>query len=402
MYLLILQIKILLKKKSNYLKKNKSNLFKMKENPQSILLYVKLLKTRNFFKYVNKFKTTLSSPSILIDKNNKIITDPTKIANNLQDHFKSVYSNPNLNLNEIINFDKPEILYPLPDFEVSTDDVIKAIDKMKLFSACPKNNIPSIVFKKCKFTICRPLQLFFQKSFLLGIVPSAYKFNQVTPLHKKGPKTDSSNFRPIVLTPHEIKICERILRSKLVIYFESNKIFNSSQHGFRNNRSCLTQLLVHTQNIINDLVSNNSVDTFYIDYAKAFDKVDHLILLKKLEHYGVTDRYLIWIKSFLSGRKQVVNINNVFSYEADVTSGVPQGSVLSTLFFIIFSNDLQNNITHSNILAFADDTKLILPINSTLDTLHLQEDINSIISWSDTNNMKLNKNKFELITHNID
>ena len=290
-----------------------------------------------FFKYVNKFRAQPSSATILID-NNTIITDPTNIANSLQDHFKSVFSNPNSNLeaDQITNFEVPQISFPLCSFEVTPEEIIRAIDQIKPFSSCPKFNIPAIVFKKCKFTICKPLQLFLQKSFSSGIVPSSYKFNQITPIHKKGSKTKSSNYRPIAITPHEIKIFERVIRKKLVFFFESNKLFHHSQHGFRDNRSCLTQLLLHSQNIINNLLSNNSVDTFYVDYAKAFDKVDYSILLKKLQHYGVTKEYVSWIKSFLNGRKQAVYINSSFSYEANVVSGIPQGSVLAPLLFIIF------------------------------------------------------------------
>ena len=148
-------------------------------------------------------------------------------------------------------------------------------------------------------------------------------------------------------------------------------------------------------------MSSGSVDSIYLDYAKAFDKVDHSILIKKLEIYGVTKQYINWIKSFLSGRNQVVFLNNVFSYETEVKSGVPQGSVLGPLLFIIFINDMQEQITYSRILTFADDTKLVHPINSESDKIFIQNDLNSVIKWSQLNNMKLNVNKFELLIHNI-
>ena len=141
------------------------------------------------------------------------------------------------------------------------------------------------------------------------------------------------------------------------------------------------------------------MDTIYLDYSKAFDKVDHRILLKKLELYGITNEYLQWLKSFITGRNQFVFVNNESSYHSEVTSGVPQGSVLGTVLFIISINDLPNHIKHSNILTFADDTKIVLPINSMDDNILLQSDLNSVMAWSNENNMQLNKNKFELLVH---
>ena len=236
-----------------------------------------------FFKYVNRYKTTTSSPSLLLDENENLITDPVKIADQLQDHFKSVFSTPNNNLDPFSNFSKPNISFPLEHFNVTTDDIIKAIDEMSISSSCPRNCIPAKVFKFCKSTLSKPLQLFCLKSFSTGIVPSSYKLQQIIPLFKKGLKTKASNHRPVALTSHVIKIMERVIRAKLVNYFESNNIFNANQHGFRKNRSCLSQLLCHLNNIQTLLISNNSVDTVYVDYAKAFDKVDHSFLIKKLE-----------------------------------------------------------------------------------------------------------------------
>ena len=289
----------------------------------------------------------------------------------------------------------------MPKFYITEREIVDAINEMKSHSAVPQSAIPTRIFKECKWSLSLPLRLFWEKSFKSGLVPSAYKFHQTIPKHKKGPKSSPSNFRPIVLTPPEIKIFERVMRKKLTMHFEVNEFFKSSQHGFRKHRSCLTQLLFHTQNIFDQLLSNYTVDSLYIDYAKAFDKVDHSILMQKLELYGVSDEYLVWIKSFLTNRKQVVFINNACSYEVEVVSGVPQGSVLGPLFFITATNDLPDHISHCSLLSFADDTKLVLPINTSEDTQLLKKDLQSVISWSFNNNMELNKSKFELVTHRI-
>ena len=335
----------------------------------------------------------------MIDENENLVTNPTEIANLLQDHFKSVFSSPSQDLKPTLNFIKPTVTKPLPKFTITDRDIILAINEMKTNSSSPHSDIPASIFKRFKSTLCKPLKLFWKKSFLLGVVPQLYKNQQITPIHKKGKKTNSSNYRPISLTSHVIKIFERVLRKKLVSYLESNNIINPNQHGFRNNRSCLTQLLSHINNIFFHLTNNTEADSLYIDYAKAFDKVDHSILLAKLKLYGITDEYLIWLRSFLVGRQQVVFLNQSYSYKTQVLSGVPQGSVIGPLLFILYINDLNNFITHSKLLTFADDTKVITPIHSFNDTMLLQNDLNTIINWSKENNMVLNNDKFELVCH---
>ena len=155
----------------------------------------------------------------------------------------------------------------------------------------------------------------------------------------------------------------------------------------------------HTNYIFSNLVEGNDVDCIYLDYAKAFDKVDHGILISKLKQYGVTEKYIAWIKSFLTGRTQTVVVNGCHSYSSSVISGVPQGSVLGPLLFIIYINDLSNLIKNAKILTFADDTKIISKISNVNDTKNLQKNLNSTIEWSFINNMELNSDKFKLICH---
>ena len=298
-----------------------------------------------------------------------------------------------------LTMETPTINFPLSDLQITLGDVQKAIGQIKTESACPRQEIPARILKECNKSLCLPLQLFFNKSFDCGTVPRSYKVQQVIPIYKKGLKTDPSNFRPVVLTPHPIKVFERIIKIKLVNYFESNGILNCNQHGFRQSRSCASQLITHLGNIQNHLINNSDVDTIYINFAKAFDKVDHKILINKLKVYGLSEKYINWIYSFLSDRRQFVFINGARSYEANVESGVPQGSVLSTLLFIVFINDLSEHVNHSQMFTFADDTKIVRPINGVQDTILLQEDLYSIIKWSNNNNMVLNRDKFELICH---
>ena len=317
----------------------------------------------------------------------------------LQNQFNSVFSIPKENTDQYTLPQNFNILHPLTDPIINKDTIIKSINQLKFSSTCPKYEIPAQIFKECKETLSKPLEILWSRSFESGVVPQEYKHQEITPTYKKGPKTKAVNFRPIVRSPHTIKIFERTIRDKLVEYFESNNIININQHGFRHQHSCITQLLSHTSYILSNLVEGSDVDCIYVDYAKAFDKVDHSILIHKLQQYGVTDKYINWIKSFLSDRSQTVYNNGVYSYTTSVRSGVPQGSVLAPLLFIIFINDLQEYISEAKLLTFADDTKLISKIKSPNDIAVLQNNLNILIDWSSKNNMELNKNKFEYLSH---
>ena len=358
--------------------------------------------SKYFFKYTKKHKQSPSSPSLLVDKNNNTITDDKAIADLLQSQFKSVFSSPitTTDYKKYFSGNLP-VECPLSDLIVTDEDIVGAINEMKSSSSCPKQNIPARVFKECKFSLCTPLRIFWNKSFEQGVIPQCYKNQIIIPLYKKGPKSEASNFRPISLTPHEIKIIERVIRKKLVEYFEKNAFFKSNQHGFRQMRSCSTQLLSHTYNILSSAIEGNDTDCLYIDFSKAFDKVDHNVLLWKLSQYNVNGKYLTWIRNFLQGRTQTVSVANSFSDFTSVNSGVPQGSVLGPFLFIVSINDLPDALSNCNVLTFADDTKITSEIRSESDVVNLQENLNAVIDWSQDNNMELNRNKFELLCHNL-
>ena len=211
----------------------------------------------------------------------------------------------------------------------------------------------------------------------------------------------AENYRPISLTSHIAKTFERVVRSQMVSYFEAENLFNESQHGFRSKRSCLTQLTRHIDNILNNLNDLLEVDVIYLDFEKAFDKVDIGILLEKLQRYGVKGKLLEWIRSFLLDRKQTVLVDGTLSSFAEVRSGVPQGTVLGPLLFLIYVIDLESVIKHGSSLSFADDTKIFSAIRTMVDKLNLQEDLYSVITWAEANNMSLHQSKFEVMNYTL-
>ena len=170
---------------------------------------------------------------------------------------------------------------------------------------------------------------------------------------------------------------------------------NPTQHGFRSGRSTMTQLLNYYENIMDIIVEGYAVDSIYLDFSKAFDKVDHDILLAKLKNLGIGGKVHSWISSFLKNRQQMVRVEGHFSEKVWVKSGVPQGSVLGPLLFLIMMLDITDGIKHGTLSSFADDTRLWMRIKNILDTNKLQEDLDALYRWSELNNMDFNSDKFE-------
>ena len=244
-----------------------------------------------------------------------------------------------------------------------------------------------------------PLTILWKESFARNIVPEYYKQSVVCPIYKKGDRTLPSNYHLISLTSHVMKVAERVLRKIIVDYLESKKIISSGQHGFRSGRSTLSQLLMHFDQVFDGILQGQGTDTIFLDYAKAFDKVDHQLLIQKMIQYGFPTNLVEWISSFLDDRKQTVVVNGAKSREAPVISGVPQGTMLEPILFLIIINDLENKIADSNVCFFADDTQISKQIGSLDCKALLEGDLAKVLEWSKVNNMELNKNMFELMSY---
>ena len=226
-----------------------------------------------------------------------------------------------------------------------------------------------------------------------------YKTQMITPVHKKDSRALAANYRPISLTSHIIKIFERIIRKKLVEHLEFNQILCKNQHGFRKGYSCLTQLLKHIDDILHNLNEDKETDVVYLDFEKAFDKVDHEILLAKLRNYQITGKLYNWLVEYLKDRSQIVVVNGSKSSTAIVKSGVPQGTVLGPILFLIYINDMEKCAQYSVISHFADDSRIKKAIKFTSDVSNLQSDLSAVEQWSKSNNMALHEKKFEYLSH---
>ena len=353
--------------------------------------------SKYFYTYAKKFSKTSTRIGPLKDKQNNWIHKSSEIAELLSNQFKSVFSIPDTPCPTKETLFNSEA--DLCDIDFTASDFIAAINELSATAGSGPDGLPSILIKKCKNSFARCLLALWQKCYDLEMTPQAHKDTQIIPKFKDGLKSIPVNFRPIALTSHLIKLFEKVVRTKISSYLETQGLYNDNQHGFRKGRSCLSQLLNYFDQINEQLEKGMGVDTIYLDFSKAFDRVDTETLLRKLSSLGIGGKLGRWIHSFLTNRTQEVIVNKTKSNKAEVKSGVPQGSVLGPLLFVIMISDIDNNVLHSKVLCFADDSRAYRGISNPSDTTKLQTDLNSIYAWANSNRMQFNNDKFEVIRY---
>ena len=232
----------------------------------------------------------------------------------------------------------------------------------------------------------------FQHSLDEGKLPNDWKVANVVPIHKKGKRSQPNNYRPVSLTSVTCKILKHVICHHIWEHLEQHNILSDFQHGFRKRRNCETQLILTLHDLVSAVNEGKQVDAFILDFSKAFDRVPHGRLLYKLNHYGINGNLLAWVEDFLTERTQSVVLEGVSSMPCRVTSGVPQGTVLGPLLFLLYVNDLPLCIS-SSIRLFADDCLLYRTINDSNDSLSLQNDLNALSKWERDWQMTFNVGK---------
>jgi hypothetical protein len=354
---------------------------------------------RKFTKYVKsktKSRTTIG-PLITADK--KVLTESKEIAEELNRFFSSVFTQEDLTT--IPAAESEEIRSRMIPVRISEQEISRKIRKLRKDAASGPDKISPRILQQLESSLLLPLKLIFEKTLITGTVPTDWKTAVVSPIFKKGTKGDPGNYRPVSLTSVPCKLLESIIKDRVMNHLLQNGLIKDSQHGFMPGKSCATNLVEFLDFVTEAVDRGDSVDIFYLDFAKAFDKVPRQRLLTKLRAKGVDDVTVNWIEEWLTGRTQRVSIQGELSSECEVESGVPQGTVLGPPLFTVYIDDLETEIERRRldvlVKKFADDTKGAKVIRGAEDRDKMQEALNCLCDWADSWGMAFNYSKCKVM-----
>jgi hypothetical protein len=276
----------------------------------------------------------------------------------------------------------------IPTFTVT--NMSDAIKKLKTKKSSGPDGIPAFVIKNICDNITSPLTIIFNRALSSSTFPAVFKNSIICPIYKKGDRKQIHNYRPVVLLSSSAKVFE-ILLHDTISPFVKNQLSNF-QHGFVKGRSTVTNLCSFVQFVADCMNDRSQVDVVFTDLSKAFDTIDHPILLGKLSKFGLCTNFVEFFRSYFSGRCQYVNCAGFQSHVINVSSGVPQGSILGPLLFNVFINNIAD-VVDSQILLYADDFKIYSRIDHAVDYLRMQDTIDEVVTWCNSNGLKLNKDK---------
>lgn len=308
-------------------------------------------------------------------------------------HFQSTYVSDedtddpsNIDNSTCVNNDNP-----IGNVQINESLVNKYLNKLDVTKSAGSDGISPYFISKSAKNLAYPLTNLFNMSLKKGIFPTKFKEAIIIPIHKTGSKSNIANYRPISILTVFSKLFERIVYDQ--IYITIARSIQNQQHGFLQKRSVLTNLVNFTEYLTSNMDNRHQVDVIYTDYSKAFDKVNHSILIKKLHQLGIHGDLLRWLTSYLQKRLQCVSVEGNKSSFFTVPSGVPQGSHLGPLLFNVYIFDIYKCFLHANYLAYADDKKIYLVIKSINDCIKLQEDLNRLFAYCKLNKLILNISK---------
>lgn len=354
---------------------------------------------RKFFTHVSKYTRPKQGIDVIVHNNQTLASDD-EISNCFGSYFSSVYQDPS----QLPSLNREDHIIPTVSDNldlpvVSEFDVFRAIKELKPKLSLGADNIPAFIVKGCAPVFAPVLCHIFKKSLAVGIFPSCWKISIVIPIFKSGSKFDVNNYRPVSLLSVFSKVFELIIYKYLYNYIDV--YLSPNQHGFRNKKSTTTNLIDFLSYSAPFFESCQQIDAVHFDVSKAFDKVHHKLLLFKLEKYGLSPLLVKWFQSYLQNRLFKVRVKNHHSPLFSTPSGVPQGSNLGPLLFLVFINDIFLSLTCPGLL-FADDLKIFLGYNPGSQPLEapgiLQQNINNLVWWYQKNYLSVNASKTKCIT----
>ena len=337
--------------------------------------------------------------------NGSSITNPQELSNEFNDYFVNIGPKlaDKITCNQNTN-SYMEYLEPLDNginFQMKTitsSNVFSMLSKLSKSKATGLDRISARLLRECPDLIADSLCLIFNHSINSGVFPDEWKCSKVIPLFKQGERHDPNNYRPISIIPVVAKVFERIIYDQVKAFIDENKLFFKSQSGFRSLHSTVTALLEATNDWAYNIDCGNVNAVVFLDLKKAFDTVDHEILVSKLNAYGIRHGANDWFKSYLSDRTQKSLVNGFLSEDRFISCGVPQGTILGPLLFLLYINDLPNCLKHSHPRMFADDTHLTYSAANVHDIdQNLNQDLKSVSEWLAANKLTLNTSKTEFM-----
>ncbi len=350
---------------------------------------------KSFWRYVNsKLKTTHTITELAFGDN--IYSSPTDKANCMNNYFASVYTLDNASQSFPTTApaeDEPAI----ENIIISREIIRQKLNSIKVDKSSGPDKILPRVLYECREELVEPLFILFHSSVKSGKLPSSWKDATVVPIFKKGSRKNPANYRPISLTSVLCKLLESIIRDQLLEFLLAHNKISDKQFGFLPGKSCAIQLLSVVNKWIEQLDEGNNLTVFYTDFSKAFDSVSHRKLIVKMKNVGITGLLLEWIIDFLTDRTQRVRIDGCLSQEVSVVSGVPQGSVLGPILFLIFIDDITLCPQTGDIVLFADDAKITWETNTAESVHTCQNEILELCQWSETWSLTFNSKKCKIL-----
>ena len=331
----------------------------------------------------------------IYDENENLAADNDIKANIFNNFFASVFVEDDHTIpcfqSDITSEGLNQVVFPL-------DSIAKKLHQLPAKFTYSPDGFSPIFLKNLANALAIPFQLLFESSFLTGSIPSDWKISVILPIHKRGNRSQVSNYRPVALTSIICKVMESMIVDVLSLYLRSNSLLVDSQHGFSKMRSPCTQLLQALNQWTSEVDSNNQIDVIHIDFCRAFDTVCIRKLIIKLKHFEIDFDLLKWISEFISDRSQRVLIGESLSTTLPITSGIPQGSVIGPVLFNIYINDIVNIARGScNLGIFADDVK-IFQQSTDGNFLELTESLHELSLWSNIWQLAPSPNKCKSIT----
>ena len=359
----------------------------LRENFECLLTKDIKTKSKPFWNYVkSRLKTRTDIPMLNLADGSKAISAREK-ADALGKFFISVFTDE-----DTANVPLAENKFygaPLSTITFTPKMVENKLLQLNDNKSPGPDNIHPVFLKRLANILCVPISIIFNKSIKSRTNPIQWLEALITAIHKKGPKNIPDNYRPISLTSVLSKVMGSLIRDAIMKHMVENNLLANEQHGFVPSRNCMTQLLESLEAWCDIIEDGGCADVIFTDFSKAFDSVPHLRLLNKLESYGITGELLMWIKSFLQKRKQRVKVNGELSDWFTVKSGVPQGTVLGPILFVIYINDMPDVIT-SSCKIFADDAKVFSMVSQDST---LQTDLDNLVKWSELWQLPFNYGK---------